>query len=297
MPAARIRREGFTGQHLIVVPAPVRKQAATHPLLRGLLVTDAGYFPTAEGHRVERPQGASTHLIILCLHGGGWARSQGKTVEVNEGEIIWLPADIPHAYGANDSNPWTILWAHFSGGEVPQWQTELNWAARAPIGQFHFGPERISTLGLEKVYAILESGYSVRHLLAASTALRGVFCAALELMTSAGAARSADERTAAVREELTANPARSYRLEELATSAGLSVPHFCLLFRRQTGYAPIDFLIRQRIRKACRLLDMTHAAIAAVATEVGFSDPYYFSRCFHRIMGQSPRAYRQRVKG
>lgn len=297
MPLTRVRREGFTGQHLIVVPAPVRKAAAQHPILKGLVVTDAGYFPSAEGHRVERPQGASTHLIILCLQGSGWVRSGGKTTPVQAGEIIWLPANAPHAYGASDTEPWKILWAHFLGAEVPAWQAELGWAARNPFGQFHFGPERLSTLGLDKVYAILESGYSIPHLLSASTALRSVFCAALELMNSAGAARTADERTAAVREEISAAPARPYRLEQLATAAGLSVPHFCLLFRRQTGYAPIDFVIRQRIRTACRLLDMTQAAVAAIASEAGFADPYYFSRCFHRVMGQSPRAYRQRVKG
>lgn len=294
---AQVRREGFAGQHLIVVPPPVRAAAGRHPLLRGLMVTDAGYFPSAEGHRVERPQGASTSLVMLCLHGAGWVKSRGKTARVETGDILWLPAHTPHAYGASESDPWKILWAHFCGDEVPAWQQELDWAARTPFGHFHFGLERLSTLGLDKVYSQLESGYSIQHLLGASTALRGVFCAALGLMTSAGAAKTADERTAAVREEISADSARPYRLEELATAAGLSVPHFCLLFRRQTGYAPIDFLIRQRIRNACRLLDMTRGTVSAIATEVGFADPYYFSRCFHRVMGQSPRAYRQRVKG
>jgi len=261
------------------------------------MVTDAGYFPVAEGHRVERPQGASTHLIILCLHGKGWAKSRGRKVDVEMGDIVWLPAENPHSYGADDVDPWKILWAHFCGDHVDEWRQELGWAAKEPIGQFHFGQERISTLGLEKVYAQLEAGYSIQHLLGASTALCGVFCAALNLMMSSGAAKTAEERTAAVREEIEVDPARPYRLEELATAASLSVPHFSLLFRKQTGYAPIDFLIRQRIRTACRLLDRTQTTMAIAAAEVGFSDPYYFSRCFRNIMGVSPRDYRKRVKG
>lgn len=282
---------------MIIVPAPVRTAAATHALLDGLLVTDAGYFPHAAGHRVERPLGAPTHLLILCLHGRGWARSAGKTVRVEPGGLVWLPAEQPHAYGADNEDPWTIAWAHFRGKEVAAWQKELGWAARSPIGEIDLGTERTGTLGLDKVYAILEAGYSMQHLLGASTALRAVFCAALDLAKSAGAAKTAAERTAAVRENIAADSARPYRLEELATAAGLSIPHFCTLFRRQTGYAPIDFLIRQRIRRACRLLDSTPAAVAAIATEVGFDDPYYFSRCFHRVMGHSPRAYRKRIKG
>jgi AraC family transcriptional regulator of arabinose operon len=297
MQTRNIRRKGLPGHHLVVVPEPVRKAAAGHPLLRGLLVTDAGYFPTASGHRVERPLGAATHLLMVCLHGQGWIRSGGREWPVVSGEIVWLSAHAPHAYGADEENPWTIAWAHFRGEDVAAWQRELGWAAKGPITQFHGGIEGATTLGLDKVYPRLESGYSIQHLLGASVALRAVFCAAIALAKGAGTMRSAGVRTAAMREEMIANPARAYRLGELATGAGLSVPHFCLLFRQQTGYAPIDFLIRQRIRKACRLLDNTSAAVATVAAEVGFEDPYYFSRRFHRVMGLSPRAYRKSVKG
>jgi AraC-like DNA-binding protein len=292
-----VRREGFPGQHLVVVPPSVRTTAIKHPLLKGLMVTDAGYFPSAEGHRAERPQGASTHIIILNLSGRGWAKSGGKAVQVDAGDIVWLPANLPHAYGAVETDPWTILWAHFCGDETPAWQQELSWAAKQPIGQFHFGRARISTLGLDKVYAHLEAGYSTRHLLGASAALRNVFCSALGYMMSSGSVKTADERTAAVREDILSDSARPYRLDELATTAGLSVPHFSLLFRRQTGYSPIEFIIRERIRKACRLLDSSQTSVAEIAAEIGFNDPYYFSRCFHRIMGASPRDYRRSVKG
>lgn len=297
MPTLSVRREGFAGQHMIVVPAPVRKAAVQHPLLHGLLVTDAGYFPTARGHRVDRPQGAATHLLLACLHGQGWIRGGGRTLKIAAGEIAWLSADHAHAYGADETHPWTIVWAHFCGAEAPAWQHALGWPTKGAVAQFSAGIEGVTTLGLDRVYANLEAGYSIRHLIGAAVALRAALYAAIELTKGVGATRTAAVRTAAVRDEILANPARARRLEELATRAGLSVPHFCLLFRRQTGYAPIDFLIRQRIRQACHLLDTTGAPVIAIATEVGFEDPYYFSRCFRRIMGCSPRAYRKSVKG
>lgn len=270
---------------------------AGHRLLKGLLVTDAGYFPAAEGHRVERPHGATTHLLIICLAGRGWVRSAEKESAVAAGEVVWLPADQEHAYGAAEDDPWKVQWAHFRGEEVEAWRTELGWAARSPFGQARFDVERVAMLGLEKAYGALEEGYSLRHLLAAAGAMRSALGSLLELGQGAGRAKTAEERTAAVRDEIVAHPERAPRLEELATLAGLSVPHFSVLFRRQTGYAPIDFAIRQRIRAACRLLDTTRASITDIAAEAGFEDPYYFSRCFRRVMGTSPRAYRQRVKG
>jgi len=296
MSKTKARRHGFNDQHMVVVPDPIRRAAVAHPLLRNLLVTDAGYFPKAAGHRVERPQGSATHLLIACLQGAGWVRASGGMQTVSSGDVVWLASDQPHSYGADGDDPWTIVWAHFTGEELPRWRAELGWAQKDPIGSTHVFADRIPELGLDQVYNHLEHGYSDLHLLEAGTALRSTFCALLRLGQSTVAARSTAERIERVREQLVRAPARPHRLPELAASAGLSVPHFSLLFRKHTGYAPIDFLIRQRVRIACRLLDTTDEGIAKIASDVGFADPYYFSRLFHRIMGSPPKTYRLRIK-
>ncbi|WP_158277453.1 AraC family transcriptional regulator [Opitutus sp. ER46] len=296
MNGTRIRRHGFAGQHLVVVPDPVRRQARDHPLLQGLHVTDAGYFPRATSHRVERPLGAATDLIIACLQGEGWVRTPERSEPVHPGDVVWLAADHAHAYGAAETDPWTIVWVHSAGDELPHWRRELGWGAGDALGTLHVTANRVPELGLDQAYHVLEHGYSVPHMLAAAAALRTAFCTLLELRQDGGAPRSAAERITRVRDQLLRTSARNYRLDELAAAAGLSVPHFSLLFRKQTGFAPIDFLIRQRIRAACQLLDTTPISVAAIAEQVGFQDPYYFSRCFRRVMGRSPLAYRKAVK-
>ena len=90
---------------------------------------------------------------------------------------------------------------------------------------------------------------------------------------------------------------RPHRLDELATAAEVSVAHYSMLFRRHTGFSPIDFLIRLRVRRACRLLDTTSLSIGEVGERAGYMDPYYFARCFRRVMGCSPRGYRKMTKG
>jgi AraC-like DNA-binding protein len=73
----------------------------------------------------------------------------------------------------------------------------------------------------------------------------------------------------------------------------LSESHFGRLFRDETGVAPMKFLRDLRIARACELLRRTHLHVAEIAYDVGYSDPAYFSRLFHRQTGTSPRAYRQ----
>ena len=291
------RRDGFTGQHMLVLPGPLGLEARRHPLLGGLCVTDAGYFPDAKDHFVERPMGAQTTLVILCLGGRGWVRGNGSTRGIVPGDFVWMRANEAHAYGSGGKDPWTIVWAHFTGKEVPAWEELL--ALRGPERPhvLALADDRLDELALDRVYAALERGFAIRHLVAASAALRHTLCTVVRLAGERRDPRSAEERVAMSIEALKSDWQRPYRLEELATAAKLSVAHYSTLFRRQTGFSPIDFLIRLRIRHACHLLDTTALPIKVVGEHAGYSDPYYFTRCFRRVMGSCPRTYRRVPKG
>jgi AraC family transcriptional regulator of arabinose operon len=263
-----------------------------HPLLKGLCVTDAGYFSRARGHRIERHDGCTTHLAIACLRGHGWVRGVGGKRTVAAGDLVWLRANIAHAYGADVVDPWTIAWVHFTGDEAEGWRQHLGLGEEDPAIIHHASPEGIAALKLEEIHLEFERGCSVRELISTSIMLRGAFSLVAESARNAGASRSAAERIATVKEHLRETFTQQHQLEELATLAGLSVPHFCLLFRRETGFTPIDFVIRQRIQCACKLLETTQGSIAMIATAVGYHDAYYFTRCFRRIVGCPPRTFR-----
>lgn len=49
------------------------------------------------------------------------------------------------------------------------------------------------------------------------------------------------------------------------------------------------------MERAMHLLE-SGASVGTAAAEVGYADPYYFSRMFKRIMGLSPRAHMARVQ-
>jgi AraC family transcriptional regulator of arabinose operon len=289
--------EGFRGQHLVVLPASVRRSAEKHPLLRGLLVTDAGLFPRAADHLIRRPKGSATSLVILCTAGHGWVELAGKTHALSPGSLAWLPARRPHAYGSSDDSAWTIEWAHFSGDETDAWRDLLQLPPDGGVLSLELATA--STLGLPQLSETLGLGYSLANLVTASTALRTTLTLLTKRTPSGSSShnRSAEERVAASADWMRTHLAQPIRLEELAQLAAVSIPHYCTLFKRHTGFAPIDWLIRLRIQRACQLLDTTTDPIAAIGARAGFLDPYYFTRCFRRIMGHPPRAYRQIAKG
>jgi AraC family transcriptional regulator of arabinose operon len=54
----------------------------------------------------------------------------------------------------------------------------------------------------------------------------------------------------------------------------------------------MDYFIHLKIQEACKLLVLSRLSISEIAYELGYEDPYYFSRIFKKVMGTSPLQYR-----
>ena len=91
------------------------------------------------------------------------------------------------------------------------------------------------------------------------------------------------------------NYQQSLRVETLASACSLSPYHFSRLFRKATGYTPVDYLNRFRMQKAAAMLEIDGLSVTDIAFSVGFNDEAYFSRCFKNYMHLSPNKYREQV--
>jgi AraC-like DNA-binding protein len=88
---------------------------------------------------------------------------------------------------------------------------------------------------------------------------------------------------------------RDWKLDDLLTIAHMSRSNLMRVFRKATGQTPVDYLIRLRIQKAAALLRTADESITEIALGCGFSDSNYFTRQFHKLLGESPTAYRKRL--
>ena len=76
-------------------------------------------------------------------------------------------------------------------------------------------------------------------------------------------------------------------LEELAASIHLSVFHFSRLFKNTVGVSPYQFVLRQKIEYAKKLIKRKEP-IGDIAYMLGFTDSAHFCNAFKKFTGQSP---------
>lgn len=86
--------------------------------------------------------------------------------------------------------------------------------------------------------------------------------------------------------------AKRMRLDELAAKSHLSQRHFSRVFQKCIGRSAIEHLLHVRCQKAAELLKRTDRTITEIAFDCGFSDSNYFTRCFHKMTGQTPKRCR-----
>jgi AraC family transcriptional regulator len=88
------------------------------------------------------------------------------------------------------------------------------------------------------------------------------------------------------------NYERDLTLSELAEVAGMSTFHFAREFKRATGSAPHQYLIKFRVERAKSLLAESQLPLVEVGFRSGFSHQSHFSRLFRRLTGTTPLSYR-----
>lgn len=86
-------------------------------------------------------------------------------------------------------------------------------------------------------------------------------------------------------------------VKELAAAARLTPNHFTTLFREHAGIPFTEYLTDQRIARAKKLLQNLTLNIKEIARLVGYDDPGYFTRRFHKKTKLSPGEWRNRTAG
>jgi transcriptional regulator GlxA family with amidase domain len=89
------------------------------------------------------------------------------------------------------------------------------------------------------------------------------------------------------------NLACDLSLPVLARRAAMSSRTLCRRFREQVGDTPASFIARARLARARRLLETTDQTVEEIALAVGFRSATVLRDRFARLLGTTPRTYRQ----
>jgi two-component system, response regulator YesN len=106
--------------------------------------------------------------------------------------------------------------------------------------------------------------------------------------------QSAAERA---REYIKAHIDEDLSRDSIASEVNVNPDHLSRLMKRETGLSVSEYLLRERLEMAKRLVAETDLSIGDIASRSGYSSFSHFSRIFRESTGLSPIDYRKRGKG
>lgn len=287
------KEEGFQGQKVIVIPEQVIKsKCVKNEMINTLYITDIGHYPKARFHYIERALGAEQYILIYCHDGKGEVVICNKEYKMGADDFIIIPIQTPHSYTADEKDPWSIYWVHFKGTVSHKIASDIE-KKNGLKGFIRFKEKSIGLF--DEMYAQLEKGYSNDNLMCVNMCLWHFFSTFLfnDKYDISGELSNKDAIDLAI-DFLSKHTDSVLSLEEIAREVNLSSSHFSYLFRKKTGFSPMEYFNHLKVQKACQYLLFTNLRIKEISREIGLEDQYYFSRMFTKVMGLSPNEYRKK---
>ena len=323
MPSRHPRTEPATDQKSALpesVVSPHIDFSAINPYVRFVM----RYYNTYEQHRVPR-RSLYDYGLVVVLEGEIDFSYEGKTVEVHEGEAHIMPPAVNHFEYIKKGNTCSYFVVHFDTvyrPETSDWLVDDVYIPSCVMGssEMIMNEERLRAIRKEDAFITRPVKIKVHDFASLVEKLEKMEYV-YELFNPTADAQWDRLLLKAYLQEILVDlfePERRIRkgyqaacvgkfiayvnenlhtdidVAAIAKTYGFTPNYFRTLFKRATRLTPYDYIQRKRIDKSKVKLDLTSDSVQDIAFQVGFNDPYYFSKVFKKTVGMTPSEYRKK---
>ena len=212
----------------------------------------------------------------------------GKTYTCRAGDAFVIFPGVLFKYEASKEDPWHYMWVAFLGDHTLESLESIGMTPDRPVLR------NGSLQALNRLFNGLKNSLErAEHSLLGNMEASGWLRLILHKLASEDPLPKVDEVPASSRSNrqvdqairlLTLQYGQNLSIGSIAQTLGYHRAHLTRMFKEVTGLSPMQYLFKIRMKKAEELLE-TDLTIAQVAASVGYNDPLYFSKQFHKWSG------------
>ncbi len=254
-----------------------------------LAVVCGGRERCGPDYRIDRTD-FPFHSIEFVARGTGALRLKGRTVALYPGRVFSYGPGVAHLITAEGPEPLVKYFVDFTGPTAAKVLCDNDLAPGTAVQVA--SPDAV----LRIFDDLIANGCSgTRH----GPAICAKLVELLALKIAEAGLVDDPYRTAAFstyqscRQYIRDHFATLRTLEEIAESCHVDEAYLCRLFKRFDSQSPYQYLTQLKMAQAARALQRNDTLIKQVAFELGFADPFHFSRAFKKVFGLSPASFRK----
>ena len=273
-----------------VTPSFIQAELAAHAMAKDCYPLALGYYPKAKGHSMQRIE-HDDHLLIYCVEGSGFLYCDAYEGVIRAGDIVILPKGMGHHYRSDSKYPWSIYWIHFDGELSNVFVDAIQFLSFSVVAEVGHSAALIASF--KALLGARKTGYNTNIIIFAANQLRQLLTLVPVEIQAQKNRHEHGLNVDRIQARMWESIDQHLQLDELAALANLSKYHFSARYKQITGYSPIKHFMHMKMEHACYLLDSLNVSIGEVADKLGYDDALYFSRVFKKIIGLSPKEYRE----
>jgi len=256
------------------------------------------------------------NVFIYVIEGQMQIYEDGIDYVLQEGECFFLKSGIHH-WGDERTLPGTsTYWIHFydpisdddeGDAEISDpVQPHLMYPSYRMFSAEHYAmklplPKKTRVRNvpymlrkLKELYGTYNSSRAFRHIHLSMGAM-DIFLDVIRQSEDDAALGQSDAIVRKLLAYLEEHCAAELDTEHIRRQFRLNYRYISTLFTKKVGTSIFKYHERLRIHHAAELLKTTHLNISEVSDRVGFRSPFYFSRVFKKIIGESPSDYMKNI--
>lgn len=258
-----------------------------------LLVCSCGtYRPGADDLvSTQRPMGRPDYQLLYVVDGAAQFVFGGKTHRLTAGHMILFRPHQAQHYRYHGRDRTQVCWVHFTGSQV---EDILQHSGFDPGDGVFFAGHDPSFVRLfdDMTHELQARRANYQTMLVLYLRQLLLLC-----RRTAPQPNPLSPALHAQMEAARRHFARHYNtpisIRDYAASQNVSISWFLRCFRQVTGQTPMQYILSLRMDSAVSLMRDTDWNLTQIAAAVGYDNPLYFSRLFHKQKGMSPSAYRK----
>jgi AraC-like DNA-binding protein len=254
-----------------------------------LVVVCGGWEQATPDYAIDRA-GLPYFSLEFVARGKGHLELAGQAVPLRGGTVFTYGPDVPHRITTDRHDPLVKYFVDFAGRRAA---TLLREQGLAPGTSGHV----VSPHEIQRVFdELIHNGHKATRLAPqmCTTLLEYLVLKISESLSTWKAAQTPAYATyERCRQHIEANCLRLTGLPQIARQCHVVPAYLCRLFRRYDHQTPYQYLMRLKMNIAAERLQNPGVLVKQVAAELGFDDPFHFSRAFKNFLGLSPEAFRR----
>jgi len=274
----------------------------------GLYITTVGEshlgpgtpYPPAghpKGYAFHAPEGRllDEYQVIYISAGSGWFKSAASgRVRISAGNVMFLFPGVWHSYGPAAATGWNEHWVGFNGAMAQRLVRRRFFTPARPV--LRAGEEN-KLLGLfsSLMEATRSNHPALQQIMAGTTE-----CVLALLYSAQQSTLAGDDPGLQVIHQAVARMRESREtvlgMPDLASELNVGYRWFRRAFAHHTGMSPHQYFLEIRLARARDLLAQTSLSIKEIGVRLGFEEPQYFCKLFHKKVGLAPGVWRAQAR-